>query len=65
MENTQYLTTEELAAEFKLSKRWIYFRTRQDGPEGIPHMKFGKHIRFDKKKVLEFFEQQKKNGVRV
>ncbi|HXG66854.1 MAG TPA: hypothetical protein VNO70_17260, partial [Blastocatellia bacterium] len=26
---------------------WVYKRTRQNGPELIPHIKLGKYIRFD------------------
>lgn len=26
---------------------WIYDRTRKSGPEQIPHIKFGKYVRFN------------------
>jgi hypothetical protein len=28
-------------------KSWIYDRTRANGPEVIPHVKFGKYVRFE------------------
>ena len=36
-----------LAEHLGVPKGWIYDRTRQDGPEVIPHLKFGKYVRFD------------------
>ena len=37
----------ELAEHLNVPKSWVYERTRQNGPEVIPHMKLGKYIRFD------------------
>jgi hypothetical protein len=36
-----------LAEFLGVSKTWIYDRTRANGPEIIPHAKFGKYVRFD------------------
>jgi hypothetical protein len=35
-----------LAEFLGVPKTWIYDRTRTNGPEIIPHMKFGKYVRF-------------------
>jgi len=36
-----------LAEHLGISVSWIYDRTRQQGPEMIPHVKLGKYLRFD------------------
>jgi hypothetical protein len=42
-------------------KTWIYDRTRENGPEVIPHMKFGKYIRFapESQAFLEWLERHR------
>ena len=51
---TEFLTIDELAKELKVKKSWIYARTRK-GQVGIPHIRFGGNLRFERKKVVEFF----------
>lgn len=53
----ELLTAEELAAFLGVHKTWIYARTVQ-GQKGLPHLRVGKHLRFQKDKVLEFLAQQ-------
>jgi hypothetical protein len=36
-----------LADHLGVSKKWIYHRTQNKGPEHIPHLKMGKLLRFD------------------
>jgi hypothetical protein len=36
-----------LADFLGVPKTWIYDRTRANGPEIIPHARFGKYVRFD------------------
>lgn len=43
----RYWDVTQLAAHLGVPKGWIYDRTRLDGPEVIPHLKFGKYVRFD------------------
>jgi len=43
----RFWDTEELAKVLGVSVSWIYDRTRSGGPEGIPHFKLGKYIRFN------------------
>lgn len=51
------LTVDELAKVLNVPKSWIYERTRQ-GQEAIPHLKFGKYVRFDSQKVIQHFNSQ-------
>jgi hypothetical protein len=48
-----------LAEFLGVPKTWIYDRTRVNGPEVIPHMKFGKYIRFapESRPFQEWLEQ--------
>src|SRR5881296_3028199 len=41
-----FLTVQELAQLLKVKVSWIYDRTRCTGPELIPHVRFGRQIRF-------------------
>lgn len=43
----RFLTVEELAEYLRVPPSWVYDRTRANGPELIPHVRFGKYIRFD------------------
>lgn len=54
----EFLTIDELAALMRVPKFWIYMRTRK-GQEGIPHLKFGRHLRFKKEEVIDFFKDEK------
>jgi excisionase family DNA binding protein len=45
--NGKFLTVKELAALLNLKESWIYDRTARNGPEVIPHTKFGRQVRFD------------------
>jgi excisionase family DNA binding protein len=44
---TRLLTVKELAELLNLRESWIYDRTAGSGPELIPHIKFGRQVRFD------------------
>lgn len=50
------LTIKEICEVLRVPKGWVHSRTRR-GQTGIPHLRVGKHLRFEKKKVLEFFGQ--------
>ena len=41
------LTVKDLAALLSLKESWIYDRTTPNGPEFIPHVRFGRQVRFD------------------
>jgi hypothetical protein len=38
---------QNLADFLGIPETWIYDRTRENGPETIPHIKLGKYIRFN------------------
>ena len=40
-------TTRQLAEHLQVSVGWVYDRTRQNGPDLIPHLKLGKYVRFE------------------
>ena len=44
---SRFLTVKDLAALLNLSESWIYDRTSGKGPEVIPHIKFGRQVRFN------------------
>ena len=48
---SELLTIEEIAAVLKVPKSWIYARTCKNQ---LPHIKVGRHLRFQKEKVFEF-----------
>lgn len=50
----ELLTVEELAVVLKVPKSWVHSKTRK-GQTAIPFLKVGRHLRFQKRKVLEFF----------
>jgi excisionase family DNA binding protein len=53
----ELLTVEELAHILKVPPSWIYERTRRRGVAQIPHIKLGKYIRFEERKVREYLRQ--------
>ena len=49
---TELLTVDELAERLKVPKSWVYFHTRQSGPDAMPRIRTGKYIRFEFDAVL-------------
>lgn len=43
----RFWTVKQLAAYLGVPTSWIYGRTRRGSPDLIPHIKFGKYVRFD------------------
>jgi predicted DNA-binding transcriptional regulator AlpA len=43
----RFLSVKDLSELFNLKESWIYDRTSGNGPEVIPHVKFGRQVRFD------------------
>jgi len=48
------LTVAEVATWLKVSRSWIYERTRTRGPDRLPHIKLGKYLRFDPQAIRAF-----------
>lgn len=44
----------ELAERLSVPIGWIYDRTRDNGPEQLPHYKLGKYIRFAESEVMDY-----------
>ena len=44
---TKFWDVTQLADCLRVKNSWVYDRTGENGPEIIPHLKFGKYIRFD------------------
>jgi len=59
---SRFLTVKDLAALLNLRESWIYDRTSRKGPETIPHVKFGRQVRFNIESD-EFREWLKAHGV--
>lgn len=47
----------EMAGILRVPISWIYQKTRL-GAAGIPHLKVGKHLRFNPEEVKLFFKKQ-------
>ena len=51
-----YLTVEETAHLLKVPKSWLYRRTSK---RQIPHRKVGRHIRFSRRELHCWLEEQR------
>ena len=54
--NQDFLTVDELADRLKVQKSWLYYRTRETGPDAIPRIKVGKYLRFRFEEVIHWLE---------
>jgi excisionase family DNA binding protein len=54
----ELLTTDELAAQLKVPKSWLYTRTRETGSDSIPRLKVGKYLRFRLGEVMVWLQKQ-------
>ena len=50
----QLLTADELAKKLHVPLSWIYDRTREAGPEKLPHYKLGKYLRFSEAEIVDY-----------
>jgi len=55
------LTVEEVATLLNVPRRWVYRRVALKPPEGIPHVKVGKYVRFQECDVREYVERLRRN----
>lgn len=56
------LTPRELARKLNVPITWIYDRTREGGPERIPHYKLGRYLRFAESEVVDFLRIRAADG---
>jgi excisionase family DNA binding protein len=60
-EDLTLLTVDEVAALLKVSKSWVYERTRSHrGDEhALPFVKLGKYLRFDERDIRAYIARQR------
>jgi excisionase family DNA binding protein len=58
---SRLLTVEEVAALLNVPRKWVYQRVGLKPPEGIPHVKVGKYLRFRETDLRDFVERLRKN----
>lgn len=58
--NEELLTINELANILKVPKGWIYQRTRERSPSGLPFFKIGKYLRFSLSDVQAWLHEQRR-----
>ncbi len=56
--NQNFLTVDELAEKFRVSRSWVYSSTRETGLRSIPRSMLGKCIRFVESEVMEWLKRQ-------
>ena len=58
------MTISEVAALLSVPESWIYGRTARKCTPGerIPHLKIGRHLRFERSKVVEWGEKRAKQA---
>ena len=54
-----WLTVEEAADLLRVKISWLYERTRTNE---VPHLKIGKYLRFDRKELLAWTRQFRRDG---
>lgn len=54
----RFLSVNQLAEILGVPVSWIYDRTRQGGPEQLPHYKIGKYVRFAEAEIEEYLKQR-------
>lgn len=54
---SQILTLDELAARLKISKRWVYEKSRRRCLDPLPVIRIGRYLRFNWLDVSEWLRQ--------
>jgi excisionase family DNA binding protein len=55
------LSVEEVASMLNVPRKWVYRRVGLKAPDGIPHVKIGKYLRFRESDLREYVERLRKN----
>jgi excisionase family DNA binding protein len=63
MEDTELITTDELAGKLKVPKSWVYNQTKYIGPGCMPRIKAGKYLRFNYAEVVEWLRKKTEEGM--
>lgn len=56
------LTVGEVAGLLRVPPSWIYARTCDGAEETLPHLKFGRHLRFERAAILEWIEGRRRGA---
>lgn len=59
MEN-KILTVAQVAELLKVPISWVYKRTKRRAPDRLPHLKFGKYVRFEERAILAYIASQRR-----
>lgn len=55
------LNVEEVALLLNVSRKWVYRRIGLNPPNGIPHLKVGKYVRFKESDIRDYVERLRRN----
>ena len=58
---SRLLTAQEVATLLNVPRKWVYRRAGPKPPEGIPHVKVGKYLRFRETDLRDFVEGLRRN----
>ncbi len=58
---SRLLTVAEVAALLNVPRKWVYRRVVLKPPEGIPHIKVGKYLRFRESDLRNYVERLRRN----
>jgi len=58
---TRLLTVAEVAALLNVPRKWVYRRVVLKPPEGMPHIKVGKYLRFRESDVRNYVDRLHRN----
>ena len=58
----ELLTVDDVARLLKVSRNWVYERTRRRGTDRLPHIRIGKYLRFEETAVREFLDHQRRSS---
>lgn len=55
------LSVEEVALLLNVPRKWVYRRIGLKPPNGIPHLKVGKYVRFKESDIRDYLERLRRN----
>ena len=55
------LSVEEVALLLNVPRKWVYRRIGLKPPNGIPHLKVGKYVRFKESDIRDYVERLRRN----
>jgi excisionase family DNA binding protein len=58
---SRLLSVEEVASLLNVPRKWVYRRVGLKPPDGIPHLKMGKYLRFRESDLWEYVERLRRN----